>query len=310
MIQAISDATGLGVPTLKLLLTLLGGYPTAYIYRSLFLRPIEGEDKGKTQRSIFLALSGLFWAYFYNGNDIIHSLICIAFTYAVCYIGVLTKQRLIANGLVFTFNLVYLLGGYVYNMQGDYDVSWTMPHCVLCLRLIGFGFDVMDGGEQLKALEKGAKKEKEVVPDAQKTAPPKAATAPRGVSKTPVSFSGNCSLVEMPSILETIGYCYFFSAFLIGPQFSFRLYNEFIQLKNLPVEKDGKLPSGANRAALKAFLLGAFYLGLQQVLTGSYPSSVFTSAEFDQKSFFSKLVFTWVYGRGAVSKVINFVYLL
>ena len=27
----------------------------------------------------------------------------------------------------------------------DYDISWTMPQCVLCLRLIGLTWDVYDG---------------------------------------------------------------------------------------------------------------------------------------------------------------------
>jgi hypothetical protein len=27
----------------------------------------------------------------------------------------------------------------------NYDICWTLPQCVLCLRLIGLSFDVSDG---------------------------------------------------------------------------------------------------------------------------------------------------------------------
>ena len=57
-------------------------------------------------------------------------------------------------GLTFVINLSYLLAGYWYTSSlltllvsklfshlryngQEYDVSWTMPQCVLCLRLIG-----------------------------------------------------------------------------------------------------------------------------------------------------------------------------
>lgn len=32
---------------------------------------------------------------------------------------------------------VYLLAGYYYTATDEYDIKWTMPHCVLTLKLIG-----------------------------------------------------------------------------------------------------------------------------------------------------------------------------
>jgi lysophospholipid acyltransferase 5 len=37
----------------------------------------------------------------------------------------------------FVFNFGYLLVGYWYTASENYDICWTMPHCVLSLRLIG-----------------------------------------------------------------------------------------------------------------------------------------------------------------------------
>ena len=39
--------------------------------------------------------------------------------------------------LSFIFNFGYLLVGYWYTESTDYDICWTMPGCILCLRLIG-----------------------------------------------------------------------------------------------------------------------------------------------------------------------------
>lgn len=70
-----------------------------------------------------------------------------------------------------------------------------MPHCVLVLRLIGLAFDVADGElpeEQLSSENK-------------KTA-----------LKTP------------PSLFEIASYTYFPASFMVGPQFPFRRFDQFI----------------------------------------------------------------------------------
>ena len=37
----------------------------------------------------------------------------------------------------FLYNFLYLLIGYWYTEMDGYLICWTMPGCVLCLRLIG-----------------------------------------------------------------------------------------------------------------------------------------------------------------------------
>ena len=39
----------------------------------------------------------------------------------------------------------YKSAGYAYTETEGYDICWTMPGCVMCLRLIGFAFDRYDG---------------------------------------------------------------------------------------------------------------------------------------------------------------------
>ncbi|XP_037502714.1 lysophospholipid acyltransferase 5 [Rhipicephalus sanguineus] len=45
----------------------------------------------------------------------------------------------------FIFCMGYLVLGYYHTATKDYDITWTMPHCILSLRLIGLVFDVYDG---------------------------------------------------------------------------------------------------------------------------------------------------------------------
>ena len=53
----------------------------------------------------------------------------------------------------FIFQFGYLLAGYTLTQTEGYDICWTMPGCVMCLRLIGFAFDRHDGNKP-KALRR------------------------------------------------------------------------------------------------------------------------------------------------------------
>ena len=41
--------------------------------------------------------------------------------------------------------LISYFAGYYYTASTSYDIKWTMPHCVLTLRLIALTWDVYDG---------------------------------------------------------------------------------------------------------------------------------------------------------------------
>uniref|UniRef100_W5MLS2 Lysophospholipid acyltransferase 5 n=1 Tax=Lepisosteus oculatus TaxID=7918 RepID=W5MLS2_LEPOC len=42
----------------------------------------------------------------------------------------------------FLFQMMYLLLGYYYTATDQYDIKWTMPHCVLTLKLVGKSFEI------------------------------------------------------------------------------------------------------------------------------------------------------------------------
>ena len=45
------------------------------------------------------------------------------------------------------FQMAYLCTGYLFTQSTGYDITWTMPQCVLCLRLIGLA---VDGKERVR----------------------------------------------------------------------------------------------------------------------------------------------------------------
>ena len=47
--------------------------------------------------------------------------------------------------------------GYILTSNTDYAVNWTMPHCVLTLRLIGVAMDCYDGSRPEEELSKDQK---------------------------------------------------------------------------------------------------------------------------------------------------------
>ena len=51
----------------------------------------------------------------------------------------------------------YLLTGYYLTSTTGYDITWTMPCCVLCLRMIGLAVDVYDGTQKPEDLSKDQK---------------------------------------------------------------------------------------------------------------------------------------------------------
>ena len=88
-----------------------------------------------------LVLIAIIWI-FASGWEVIHAYICIVVQYALI---VLLRANLASVVFSFTFQMTYLIGYYCVTESAIYDIKWTIPHCVLTLRLIGQAFDIHDG---------------------------------------------------------------------------------------------------------------------------------------------------------------------
>lgn len=83
--------------------------------------------------------------HLFSGWSIFHTSAAICTTYyTIKALGRGTKSV----AATFIFNMGYLMTGYYLTTTENYDIKWTMPQCVLTLRLIGLAFDLSDGSQQ------------------------------------------------------------------------------------------------------------------------------------------------------------------
>lgn len=222
----IAELIGTTEPALKLLLSILMAYPLAIVYHK-FVRPRAD------LRNLYFIITGLDIAFYNFGLTLYHNAIPIVIMHLTTLILGPGKLNAI---ITFFFNMAYLLVGYTLTESENYDITWTMPHCVLTLKLIALGFDLWDG-QKMKAGE------------------PLSATSQKTALENP------------PTLLELIGFVYFPPCFLVGPIFSFRRYSDFINDK-FPLD-NGKDYEGL---ALKRLGQGIIYLAAFQIGGKSYMS--------------------------------------
>ncbi|UYV68586.1 LPCAT3 [Cordylochernes scorpioides] len=227
MISSLAEMLGTSEPALLLTLTLLIGYPFGLFYNKFLY------GKSPNLQHIFFTLVGLFLNYYNYGADTEHSIICILVLF---FVLLLCGGTLLSVGISFIFFMMYLLTAYFYTSSRDYDIKWTLPHCVITLRLIALAFNVYDGTKKFDQLSEDQKK---------------------------------TALHRTPSLLEISGYCYFFGGFMVGPQFSMTQYLSFVHKRIPPNAFSGK-PScffcSIQQAIFRSF-------GLSSLSTWSYHPS-------------------------------------
>ncbi|RKP13289.1 MBOAT, membrane-bound O-acyltransferase family-domain-containing protein [Piptocephalis cylindrospora] len=284
LVETLSAATGVPIPALKLLLTVLFGYPVAAFY-SIVLLPNHRFSKSLAPhlRNAYYLLTGLGLSYFYCGTDTYHSLLTVLGTYGLTWVTHLTGTRRKALGpLVLVFNLAYLLIGYANTMTEGYDINWTMSQCILCLRLTGFGWDIADG-----------------VPT-----PPGKIKEAQGPSTGLASFPDDSPLGDIPSLVRILGWAYHPTSFLVGPQFAYRLYEKSLHNEHLP--SPDTIPAGRKERILQCLALGVFYLGFNQILGSAFPTSFLPADEFRQEySLGGRALYMWIAGKAAMSKYLG-----
>ncbi|KAI8645341.1 MBOAT, membrane-bound O-acyltransferase family-domain-containing protein [Parasitella parasitica] len=277
--ELISWLVGVPEPNVRLFLTLIAAYPIGYQYHQLYV--IQNPNANRQARNMYILGTGLALALFFSGFNLFHSLITIATSYCLCYLGNRFHNRRAGTTAVWLFNFVYLLLGYYFTASEEYDISWTTSQCVLCLRLIGFSMDYMDGGNLRK--EQGEK-----------------LTGPH-------SFASDCPLQSLPEWCEFLAYCYFPSAFLIGPQFSFSLYSRFLSGPYNGEEiRDTKHVEKIQLAyIIRCLSIGITYIIVLQTVCAYYPTSYILTKEYAAKPLLQRNVDFWLCGKMVFVKYIG-----
>ncbi|XP_055387820.1 lysophospholipid acyltransferase 5 [Condylostylus longicornis] len=252
----LANSLGATEPALKLLISLLFGYPLAAIYHSHI------KKHSLNIKNIYFALTGFLICCFNYGYDVYHSLISILITYILCRYFCKYRYFVIIN---FIFNMGYLLIGYYFTESNDYDIKWTMPHCVLVLRLIGYGFDISDGKTSKDKLSKDQLEN---------------------------------AIYDMPNLLQLTSFTYFPASFLVGPQFQYQRYKNFI---------NGKFDNykGNIEAGLKRGSIGILYLIIRQIGATFIPDSFIMSEEFDILSLPTKILYIGIWGKLSLYKYVS-----
>ncbi|XP_045901749.1 lysophospholipid acyltransferase 5 [Micropterus dolomieu] len=260
LLENLSESLGSPEPAVRLILSIIIGYPCALVYRRfLFYQPAAVIH-------LFHVFSGVALAAFNFGSQIYHSAVCILIQFLMLRLMGRTVTTVLSS---FTFQMVYLLAGYYYTATEEYDIKWTMPHCVLTLKLVGLTFDYYDGGKEPSQLSSEQKK---------------------------------AALPSVPSLLEVCGFSYFYGGFLVGPQFTLRSYQRLVagELSDCP----GKPPNSIV-PALKRFALGFLCLAIYAIFSPYYPDSYFLTDEYEAQPFWYRCVFLLIWAKVILYKYVS-----
>ena len=159
--------------------------------------------------------------------------------------------------------------GYYYVGTDSYDINWTMPQCILVLRLIGIAFDYYDGQQPPESL--GAENKK-------------------------------VALAQCPNLLEMYGHTLFPASFMVGPQFPMKRYQDFVAGK---FSENDAAPTTNIKPGLTRFALGVFYLAVFQALGLLVSDQYMYSEEFGEVGFFKKMLLMGAWGRFTMYKYIS-----
>jgi lysophospholipid acyltransferase 5 len=287
----LGKITGVPEPTLRLLVTLLLSYPTAAYYNHKFMNPKV--NSSVEERNQFILIAGLCLNLFFNGISIYHSLVTVGVTYGICLIvGENMGDRKLAAGGVWIFNALYLLLGYYFMQTDDYDITWTMTQCILCLRMMGFGFDYYDGRTKQAA---------------KKAPTPHPAGEIKPANPLPLSFQADTPITQFPSPQEILAYSVFPSAFLVGPQFSFSLYKKWLNDTGatLTAEQREERDRAQTLYVWRSAVLAVIYLGLQQTIGVTYSTSYLLTEEYKSFCFLKRALIFTIAGKFAYNKYIG-----
>ncbi|XP_071944197.1 lysophospholipid acyltransferase 5-like [Antedon mediterranea] len=261
LLQYISNLTEIPEPGIRLLFAVLCGYLLAWFQRDFL------HGKSSTVKHVYFSVTGLIISYFCYGIYLYHSLINILANYLILAILGGTLPMVIIS---FTFNLSYLVIAYLVVSTDDYDILWTTPQCIMCLRLIGLAFDLYDGHRPQGELSKE---------------------------------QSQLCIKAAPSLLEITSYTFYFGGYLVGPQFPMRRFQDFVDEKFL-ANSDGK-PPATTIPALKRLFMGVVYAMAHTILGSLFPTEFLSSQEFNDSSLFYKIFFVCIWGRVLIARYIS-----
>ncbi|KAG8435770.1 hypothetical protein GDO86_013639 [Hymenochirus boettgeri] len=260
VLYRVADTLGASEAALRLILSIFLGYPLALFQRYFLFK------KEPSHIHLFNTVTGLGIAYFNFGSQLYHSILCVVLNFLILRLMGRTVTAVFTS---FCFQMGYLLGGYYYTATDNYDIKWTMPHCVLTLKLIGLTFDYYDGGKNKESLTEEQKR---------------------------------YFILGVPSLVEVCGFSYYYGGFLVGPQFSMCSYQKLVRGELTDVE--GQRPNSIG-PAMNRLCLGLFFLVIYTVIGPHLPDNYFLSDEYANQPFWYRCVYMTIWGKVTLYKYVT-----
>eukprot|EP00753_Platysulcus_tardus_P001830 PLAT11587.1.p3 GENE.PLAT11587.1~~PLAT11587.1.p3 ORF type:complete len:507 (-),score=269.42 PLAT11587.1:2069-3589(-) len=255
----LAEEVSFPVDQLKFVIVVLLGYVFAIIHRSLGNRP--------ALKHVVSLLGGFLTGWFCMAGLMAHSLVSALVVYTLVYI---LRGRSMPY-IVFAITMLYLLANHMerqWNAYGAWNLDHTGPQMVLTIKLTAFAFNVQDGRD---------------LADSKRAEKMSAAHKARALRK-------------MPSLLEFLGFVYFFGAFHAGPAFEM---SEYLAVTNLTAfNKLGKKrsvthPPSSVLPALSRVLQALLCIAIMMKATAFFSIDFLATDEFYAMPLFQRVYYVW-----------------
>ncbi|KAG5731995.1 Lysophospholipid acyltransferase [Termitomyces sp. T112] len=264
LFSVLADAVGASADQIKLISCLLVAYPLG----SVFVRVPSSQPGLRHSFNIAVALFFFFPVLkLYQG--FFQLLVSILVTYTLAAYDKSARMP----WLVFFFVMGHLTINHV--IRAIYGLGYetmeiTGPQMVLTMKLTTFAWNVWDGRRPATDLDKWQTEKR---------------------------------IIQYPSLLEFLGYSFYFPGILVGPYLDLSEYRSLIHETVFDDDKvkektkgDKKLPSGRKRNAYGKMVMGLIYLGIFVVFGGNNNYSTALTPWFMEHQLFVRIFLFQIYG--------------
>ncbi|KAJ7477135.1 endoplasmic reticulum protein [Mycena galericulata] len=258
----LADVVGASVDQVKLITCLLVAYPLG----SVFIRIPSSQPGLKHLFNIAITL-----LFFFPILKLYSAFFQLLGSVLATYFLARYYHASAMPWVVFAFVMGHLTVNHV--IRSIYELSYetlevTGPQMVLTMKLTTFAWNVYDGRRPAVDLDKWQMAKR---------------------------------VTKFPSLLEFLGYSFYFPGILVGPYLDYVDYMDLINetvFKTLAVKgKSGRnVPSGRKRVAYRKMLTGLVYLGTFIVFAGTWNYSISLTPWFAEKSLFYRIAIYQICG--------------
>ncbi|KAI0773970.1 MBOAT-domain-containing protein [Fomes fomentarius] len=269
--QPIADATGGSVDQIKLISCLLFSYPLG----SLYIRIPSSHPELKHIFSVLVSFFYLVPVVRLWGG----ALQLLGSVLATYYIAKRIQTRNMP-WLVFLVTMAHLTVNHIARTLGSagYEtIEISGPQMVLTMKLTTFAWNVWDGRRPAEDLDKWQTEQR---------------------------------IADFPTILEFLGYAFYFPGFLVGPYLTYNEYQALVtgslykaaeQKEEDAVNQTNHLskrlvPHGRKRVAFRKMFVGLIFLALFVLFYPEFNYSLVVEDEFEARRLISRIIFLQICG--------------